>query len=266
MKTKIFFKKRIHEPPLMEKVEYDEFNKASFLNYNRWFVFLVDDLIYWMEKLIYKNKKDNIENGPIKFLDVGCGPGYLLVELSKNFKNAEIIGVDYSDYVLKIAKKNVHKMCPNKKNIKLIKADVHKLPFQNGYFDVVICKDSLHHFKNAKVAIGEMIRVTKPGGIVYIQDLRRDLPFYLLKMAIPPDTTFKKLQYYSARAAYTKDEIKKILKKFFDKKIRFFIKTRKLNKMLVEKCKELSVKPIELKYSFQSRFILVIHKNVMATN
>jgi ubiquinone/menaquinone biosynthesis C-methylase UbiE len=261
MKTKIFFKKRIPEPEIMEKVEYDEFTKVSFLNYKRWFVILVEDLVQWFIKL--RKKTTNLSKGDfLKICDIGCGPGYLLIELVQNFKNAEIIGVDYADYILKVAKKNIKTLLSPalRGNIKLINADVHKLPFPEEYFDIVVCKDSLHHFKDVKTALKEIVRVVKKGGIVYIQDLRRDLPFYLLKMAIPPNTVFKKLQYYSARASYTKEEIKKILIKTFKKEIKFFIKTRKLNKNLIKKCIEMNINPKELRYSFQSRFVCIIYK------
>ena len=63
---KVFFKKRIPEPKVMERVEHDVFEKASQENYKRWMVPLVDDALERFEK---NNKKDNL-----KILDIACGP------------------------------------------------------------------------------------------------------------------------------------------------------------------------------------------------
>ena len=103
-----------------------------------------------------------------------------------------------------------------------------------------------------------MIRVLKPGAHLYIQDLRRDLPFYLLKQALPRENIFQKLQYYSTRAAFTRFEIIELLKKNVD--VSFTIKTRKLNRMLLDKCKMKGIEVAELRANFQAHYILVLRK------
>jgi SAM-dependent methyltransferase len=45
-------------------------------------------------------------------------------------------------------------------------ADSHALPFDNARFDVSYCISSLEHMRDPVQAINEMIRVTKPGGLV----------------------------------------------------------------------------------------------------
>ena len=103
-----------------------------------------------------------------------------------------------------------------------------------------------------------MFRVIKPTGMIYVQDLKRDLPWYLLKMAIPPDTPFKKLQYYSARASYTKKEVAGVLKKLGVKK--YFIQTRKITDKLGSRYQKIGINLLQLKAAFQSRFVAVFYK------
>ncbi len=50
---------------------------------------------------LFKNSKK------LKILDIGVGSGCLSVSLSQEFKNAEIIGIDVSKEVIKVAKKNI---------------------------------------------------------------------------------------------------------------------------------------------------------------
>ena len=240
MNKKVVFKKRIPEPKEMGREEMRVFEKMSSDNYQRWMIPFVDDAL---SKL-----KENMA----KILDVGCGPGFLVKEIASRGKCFDVYGADLSSHAIRMAKNN----CKDLNNAHFKKASVYKLPFPDNAFDMVVCKDSLHHFDDLQKALGEMLRVTKDGGVIYIQDLKRDLPQYLLKRAIPPDTTFKKLQFYSARASYTKEEIKSILKKL--KVGSFFIKTRNLAKQLLRKYSDIN--PKQLREGFQCRYILTIRK------
>ena len=49
-----------------------------------------------------------------------------------------------------------------------VAADVESLPFPDGTFDVVECDAVLEHVRNAEVAIREIERVTRPGGMVHL--------------------------------------------------------------------------------------------------
>src|SRR5947208_2688681 len=53
-----------------------------------------------------------------------------------------------------------------------IVGDIHKLPIDDNVFDCVFCTGTLEHVRNPWQAVGEILRVVKPGGIVHI-----DAPF-----------------------------------------------------------------------------------------
>ena len=244
---KIFFKKRIPEPEFMNIAEQKEFEKISLINYKKWTIPLIDDLLNQFKIKDFKNKN-------LKILDLACGPGLISKNLSSIFPKSEIIGIDISKYSIKLAKKN----CRGIKNVKFIIGSAQNIPFPNDYFDIIICKDSLHHFQNALKSIKEMYRVVKKNGIIYIQDLRRDVPFYLIKTILPPDNLVKKLIYYSTRSAYLLSEIKKILKKIGIKK--FALKKRNITKKIINKYEKIGINIESLKQTFSSRFILIIKK------
>jgi len=95
-------------------------------------------------------------------LDVGCGTGRWTAYFVK--KGARVIGLDISAEMLKIARKKV----PNAK-FKL--GDVRNLPFPSNYFDFTFASFVLGHLRAFRKAYKEMIRVTKPGGVILVSDL-----------------------------------------------------------------------------------------------
>lgn len=117
--------------------------------------------------------------------DVGCGPGYLIVNVARSFPHLSIIGVDISAEMLQKAIKNLSLLGLAKKG-SFRQGDIHKLPFGDNYLDFVVSTLSLHHWSQPKEAMGEMYRVLKPGGQLLIFDLRRDsrrLFYWLIRFA-----------------------------------------------------------------------------------
>ena len=66
----------------------------------------------WVQKYSLKPTRDYITSAlsnikhdeKIKILDLGCGPGELISELTNKFKNIEITGIDFSEKMLEISK------------------------------------------------------------------------------------------------------------------------------------------------------------------
>ncbi len=91
-----------------------------------------------------------------KVLDVGCGKGFLLLELLKIQPKLKITGVDISSYALQEAQKN--------KKLRTIKHNVKKkLPFKRKTFDLVISLATLHNLEifDLAISISEIERVGK---------------------------------------------------------------------------------------------------------
>lgn len=109
------------------------------------------------EKLIeiYQLPKD------AKILDVGCGKGYLLYEFKQLLPEAEIVGIDLSEYAIENAKEEV------KANLFVHKAQ-DAYPFGDDYFDLVFTNTTLHNLKiyELQTAVQEIERVGKNKFIV----------------------------------------------------------------------------------------------------
>lgn len=117
-------------------------------------------------------KKQAIKNVRIrtgmKILDVCTGTGDIPLFIAKKFvDNVKIIGADFSDNMLEIAKKRTQ----NYKNIEIINADAMNLPFEDETFDVVFISFGLRNLNDLKKGIEELKRVTRKNGYVVNLDV-----------------------------------------------------------------------------------------------
>lgn len=96
-------------------------------------------------------------------LDIGCGTGRWTKYLAPKVKFVEC--VDPSKAVFSAAK-----LLKNEKNIRVSKAGVDNLPFDDNSFDFVFSLGVLHHVPNTKDAIKKCVEKIKPGGyfLVYL--------------------------------------------------------------------------------------------------
>ena len=83
-------------------------------------------------------------NSNSKVLDIGCGKGFLVYELSKLLKSKKIYGVDFSNYAIKNSPKEISN------NIKKIDAR-KKIFYKKNEFDLVISINLIHNFSIAEV-------------------------------------------------------------------------------------------------------------------
>lgn len=91
-----------------------------------------------------------------RILDVGCGKGFLLYELSRLLPNATVAGFDISDYSCSNAKEEI------RDSIFVHKAQ-DSYPYRDKEFDLVISLMTLHNLQvfDLKTAFGEIERVGK---------------------------------------------------------------------------------------------------------
>lgn len=57
-----------------------------------------------------------------------------------------------------------------KQGLNLLRTRTERLPILDNTFDCILVVDALHHFKNQEYALGELVRVLKPGGRLVIEE------------------------------------------------------------------------------------------------
>jgi SAM-dependent methyltransferase len=112
-----------------------------------------------------------------RILDVGCGTGRHLTAALR-FPKARVVGIDIDidDAVAAKNRLNTHQKSGRHGNGEgeVIVADICALPFQDNFFDLVLCSEVLEHIQYHKIAVSEIVRVLKPG-----KDLVVSVPRYL---------------------------------------------------------------------------------------
>lgn len=99
-------------------------------------------------------------------VDVGCGYGMMGFLLSKFMKEkASIYGFDLEKKHIAKAKKLAAADHSGKK-FSFEVADAYAIPLEDDFSDITVCQTLLIHLKDPQRAISEMIRVTKPGGLI----------------------------------------------------------------------------------------------------
>ena len=99
-------------------------------------------------------------------LDVGCGVGHWGRALAQVLPAASrITGVDREEEWIRGATQKAER-AGLAARCEYLRGDALSLPFADGSFDLVTCQTVLIHLPDAREGLREMLRVTKPGGLV----------------------------------------------------------------------------------------------------
>ena len=100
--------------------------------------------------------------GEERAVDSGTGAGVLALALAPLVR--EVVGVDLVPELLAAARANAPP------NATFVEGDATKLPFESYSFDLAGSRRTLHHIARPELAIAELARVTRPGGLLFVDD------------------------------------------------------------------------------------------------
>src|SRR5712675_702202 len=107
--------------------------------------------------------------GSLDALDVGCGTGFLSLELAG--RGHRVSGIDFAPQMLAEARK---KAAAQGVAVRFEEGDAEQLPFAEGSFDLVMTRHVLWTLPHPEQAIDEWIRVLRPGGRLAAMDSQFD--------------------------------------------------------------------------------------------
>lgn len=144
--------------------------------------------------LIKKNEK-------LRILDIGCGTGQLVYELSKRNENVNYLGIDVAHNMINEAKKNNLK----DKNIKFKAISIEKFNTKDK-FDIIICTHAFPYFPNKEEILKKMYKMCNKGAnVIIVNSSTNSLKDLIINFFLKATTS--KAKYLSI------DEMKKLFNK-----------------------------------------------------
>jgi ubiquinone/menaquinone biosynthesis C-methylase UbiE len=101
-------------------------------------------------------------SGDERALDIGTGAGTLALALAPLVR--EVVGVDIVEELLERARAQAPA------NVMFVEGDATSLPFEQGSFDLVCTRRTLHHIARPERVVAELTRMTARGGHVFVDD------------------------------------------------------------------------------------------------
>lgn len=103
-----------------------------------------------------------------RVLDVGCGKGFMLYDLTQLIPGIKVAGIDISEYAIDHAREEVRPY--------LQVANAKELPFEDRSFDLVVSITTIHNLERAECrqALREIERVGRGHGFITVDAYRND--------------------------------------------------------------------------------------------
>jgi ubiquinone/menaquinone biosynthesis C-methylase UbiE len=99
-------------------------------------------------------------------LDDGCGNGRFSLAMAG--KGVKIVSLDVNKFMVQATKRRAAEI---DRSIDVVIADCQNLPFRNRLFDNVLCVHNLWYIPLCDKAVNEMLRVTKDGGKLVVDQI-----------------------------------------------------------------------------------------------
>jgi len=103
-----------------------------------------------------------------EILEVGCGIGVGPAHAARTY-DCRVVGVDISERMIEWSRRRAREERVQDR-IEFRVADVLALPFEAGRFDATLCESVLAFVADKEQAVRELVRVTKPGGYVGLNE------------------------------------------------------------------------------------------------
>jgi ubiquinone/menaquinone biosynthesis C-methylase UbiE len=150
-------------------------------------------------------------------LDAGTGTARIPIIICQMRRDWQIIGIDLAENMLQLGRNNIE-ADGLEKQIRLEMVDSKQIPYNDGYFDMVMSNSLVHHLPDPLPFFLEIKRVLKPKGAILLRDLIRPVDEAAVdeivdRIGIEYDEHQKMLFRDSLYAAFTIDEVKILIER-----------------------------------------------------
>lgn len=154
--------------PINKRAARQSFNKAAET---------YDDVAALQREVAQRllGRMDIVRLNPKTIVDVGCGTGDTTLKLARNYKQSQVIGVDFAEYMLDQARSKLSwrdKML--RRQPQFICGDAETLPLADHSVDFVFSSLTVQWCNDLDNAFSEFRRILKPGGLLMFSSLGPD--------------------------------------------------------------------------------------------
>ncbi len=175
---------RTLEPEVMDsEQDATEYNEMDHTEVNRQFV--ADLLTYangvWEEFGVIGRAAAGLDDEELDglpefrlgdVLDVGTGTALIPVALCKSHPHCRVMAIDMATSMLNLAVYNLE-IAGLTQRITLAQIDAKKMIFADNMFDAIMSNSIIHHLPEPFSCLQEIVRVGRPGGLIFVRDLMR---------------------------------------------------------------------------------------------
>lgn len=191
---------RVLEPEVMDSAaEARDYDAMDHRQVNETFV--RDFLLFWA--------------GGESVLDVGTGTAQIPIVLCGRAPGVQIVAVDAAQHMIDLGRDNVGR-AGLADRIRMQRCDAKHLPFADSSFDAAISNSIVHHIPKPETVLAEMVRLTRPGGALFVRDLFRPASEAVLQQLVAQyagdaNDHQRKMFADSLHAALTVDEMRDLV-------------------------------------------------------
>ncbi len=133
------------------------------------------------------------ENNKLRILDIGCGTGQLVNEISKSYEDVNYLGIDVASNMISEAKSNNIK----NKNIKFKTCGIEKFKTKDK-FDIIICTHAFPYFPNKEEILKKMYKMcNKNANVIIVNSSTNSLKDLIINFFLKATTS--KAKYLSIK-------------------------------------------------------------------
>ena len=207
---------RVPEPEVMDDCgEVQAYSSAAVTAY----LSAIDDTFIAHAERLLLGRSSPDDTG--RALDIGCGPGQIILKLAQRWPGWRFAGVDRSGNMVRealAARERAAQRAAGEfaAGVEFFVADGSRLPFADASIDLVLCNSVLHHLEQPGRLFAEVARVAAPGAAILVRDLRRPsrlaYPLHVRWYGRRYSGLMYKLYCDSVRAAYRREELAALLR------------------------------------------------------
>jgi ubiquinone/menaquinone biosynthesis C-methylase UbiE len=149
-----------YEPSAAERKEFGTLDESQF---------------QWRSRAMYHYLAARAKPEAKELLEVGSGRGGGLRYVADTLKPKRAVGLDFAASAVKFCHKN-HRAS----SATYLEGNAMALPFADAEFDILLNVESCHAYLDQAQFLREVARVLRPGGALYLVDVRADWNWDLL--------------------------------------------------------------------------------------